>query len=548
MTVGAHGQNDHYQADHVLVTRLRQAPAGRHSKEEAFTELVDTHHALVYAYCRRRLSDHHLAQDVTQEVFLQAWRTLAGGTALQALDRPDALDAWLVKVAYRGCLDRLVHQRDTGTAPEKAGQRSHHRRVLVEVFVGQTSFDELGASVMDDLDPHELVVSAIQLSTVRSLLDEILTVFPERLRLLYRLHHREGVDGAALARSLGVSGDEVSRLKHDLKQHLATGLIANLVARDGRGMCTGSPSGLDALLSRAGWVSGPLPRRLVTTVTRHIEACPACSRQRDLSCTDWRPALGVLLVSPQIRQSVVDHLHLADAASTAPGPIGSGQVNASVRSPRTLLGRRAPLLAAAPVVALLLAFGLAGPEEREPLSLTPVSAPPTTSSTVAHASPTVAQVLTQIAISDVTVAAPILPADVRTGERPPAATIRPVSEPIARPQPIPATSTVPTAEARVTTPDPTPVDPTPVDPTPVDPAPVDPTPVDPAPVDPAPVDPAPVDPAPVDPAPVDPAPVDPAPVDPAPVDPAPVDPAPVDPTPVDPTPVDPTPAGPPLIN
>jgi RNA polymerase sigma factor (sigma-70 family) len=372
----------------MLMSRLREAPVGSRSFHDAFAELVQTHHALVYGCCRRRLPDHHLAQDVTQDVFLQTWRTLTSDGCLRALDRWASLDAWLIKIAHRGCLERLARLRGSDPGREPPGRRSHHRRTVSEVFVDDhASFDEFDPPAPDGTDPHEIVVLAVQLDSIRQLLEEILTVFPERLQRLYRLYHREGVDGESLARALGVSRQEVSRLKHDLSHHLAEGVVANLVARDGRDACSGSSSCLDSLLDSSGWVSGPLPRRLVTAVTRHITRCPTCTRQRDLSRRTWQPALAVVLLSPEVRRLIADRLASIGSGAAAPRADVSGQSPSSgpapaAGSPRGPVSLRPPAAAAVPVAALLLVLGLTSRENREPVELRPTLDPTPTASTI----------------------------------------------------------------------------------------------------------------------------------------------------------------------
>ena len=53
------------------MTVLRLRPPGR---TDAFRELVLAHEAAIHAYVRRRVRDAGRAEDLTQEVFLRAWR------------------------------------------------------------------------------------------------------------------------------------------------------------------------------------------------------------------------------------------------------------------------------------------------------------------------------------------------------------------------------------------------------------------------------------------------------------------------------------------
>src|SRR5689334_6857496 len=90
---------------------LEQFRAAR--SEPAFTELVRRHAGLVYSICRRRLHDAHLAEDVTQAVFIVLARRppRRSGSA--------ALAGWLYRTAVFACKNaaraehiRRRHERD----------------------------------------------------------------------------------------------------------------------------------------------------------------------------------------------------------------------------------------------------------------------------------------------------------------------------------------------------------------------------------------------------------------------------------------------------
>ncbi len=66
-------------------------------ESEAFGVLVDKYKAGIYAFVYSKLGDFHDAQDVTQEIFLQAYRNLRN------LRRWESFSSWLYRIAYSWC-------------------------------------------------------------------------------------------------------------------------------------------------------------------------------------------------------------------------------------------------------------------------------------------------------------------------------------------------------------------------------------------------------------------------------------------------------------
>ncbi len=66
-------------------------------KPQAFGMLVDKYKEGIFAFVYADLRNFHDAQDVTQEVFLQAYRDLRG------LRRYESFAFWLYRIAYRCC-------------------------------------------------------------------------------------------------------------------------------------------------------------------------------------------------------------------------------------------------------------------------------------------------------------------------------------------------------------------------------------------------------------------------------------------------------------
>jgi RNA polymerase sigma-70 factor (ECF subfamily) len=79
--------------------------AFRQGRPDAFDSIVRAHQDRVYAFCARMLSDREEALDVSQDVFLSAWRNLA------AFRGESALSTWLLRIAANRCLNRIRQRK-----------------------------------------------------------------------------------------------------------------------------------------------------------------------------------------------------------------------------------------------------------------------------------------------------------------------------------------------------------------------------------------------------------------------------------------------------
>lgn len=88
---------------------------------DAYGEIVRRFQYLAYGYAFALLGDAHLAEDMAQEAFLEAYQNLA------KLDQPDAFPGWLRKIVLKRC-DRLIRLMRPRTSPlETAGQVADRR-------------------------------------------------------------------------------------------------------------------------------------------------------------------------------------------------------------------------------------------------------------------------------------------------------------------------------------------------------------------------------------------------------------------------------------
>jgi len=72
----------------------------RRGDTQAYARLLQEHQNGVYSLARGILHDHHEAQDMTQEVFVRAWRALPGFRG------ESSFSTWLYRIAVNTCLNR----------------------------------------------------------------------------------------------------------------------------------------------------------------------------------------------------------------------------------------------------------------------------------------------------------------------------------------------------------------------------------------------------------------------------------------------------------
>lgn len=93
--------------DHELVQQLRTTEL----RSRAFEELVVRYQERIYFFVRKMLIDHEDTNDVTQNVFIKAWRSMEGF-------RQDAkLSTWLYRIATNESLNFIEKRKRIAGIP-----------------------------------------------------------------------------------------------------------------------------------------------------------------------------------------------------------------------------------------------------------------------------------------------------------------------------------------------------------------------------------------------------------------------------------------------
>jgi len=186
--------------------------AAREDQEAAFAELVRRHGPVVWGVCRRRLANHHDAEDAFQATFLVLVRRAA------RLDREVPLGPWLHKVAVMTARNVL---------------RGNRRRASVSGAMGH-DVSAPGADQAERLD-----------------LDAALLALPERDRVPVVLCHLQGLTRREAAEQLGCPEGTLSARLHRALVRLRARLGGGVPAMLAVAGATAAPAALTAATVRA---------------------------------------------------------------------------------------------------------------------------------------------------------------------------------------------------------------------------------------------------------------------------------------------------------
>jgi RNA polymerase sigma-70 factor (ECF subfamily) len=171
----------------------RTLDALRQGRREAYVDVIDAHYRSVYRFLLFLGGDAHLAEDLTQEVFALAWKSL------DSFRGDSSIRTWLHRIAYNAFLDTQ--------------RRREWDKTLASTLSG------CDCDVADD--PLAEIVAQERVSQIARALQGL--DLDERTALL--LHYVDGQSYREMARTLGRPGGTVkwitSRALENLRRRLA---------------------------------------------------------------------------------------------------------------------------------------------------------------------------------------------------------------------------------------------------------------------------------------------------------------------------------------
>ena len=161
--------------------------------ESAFASLVRKYQKEIHAFVYRKIGDFHIAEDITQETFLQVYQKL------ETLEDPTRFSKWLYVIADRLCI-------------------AWHRKNRL-----QTEPLEDPATLEIETEPYSQFVAMqnaqISAEARRDLVEKLLAKLQESSRTVITLHYFKGMTCTEISNFLGVSeGTIKSRIRRARQQ------------------------------------------------------------------------------------------------------------------------------------------------------------------------------------------------------------------------------------------------------------------------------------------------------------------------------------------
>ena len=164
--------------------------------EGAFTTLVERHRKWVHSLAWREIGDFHAAQEITQDTFIQAFKSLPN------LRDPNRFSGWLHVIAKRQCIEWLrrkpITMQSLDAMPRAELERLSYARYL-EDEQAQTSTDGL-----------------------REVVDRLLQKLPVNERSVMVLHYYKGLTCEEVSDLLDVSLNTVKSRLYRARKRLET--------------------------------------------------------------------------------------------------------------------------------------------------------------------------------------------------------------------------------------------------------------------------------------------------------------------------------------
>jgi RNA polymerase sigma-70 factor, ECF subfamily len=206
-------------ANELTELRMRISPAeeaeliarAQTGDVEAFCALAANHQRSLYLLALKYSGNHHDAEDLTQEVMMNAYK------AIQQFRGLSSFHTWLARIMVNSFLNQK-RKSDPLTSPQR--QDTTEEAFEATFYSARTRHHSEGT-----------VHSRLLMQQVLELLRSV----PERQRLMFLMKHQEGMTCEEIARTMGTSVGTVKktlfRVVDRLRQHFAAPAAARAAGK-----------------------------------------------------------------------------------------------------------------------------------------------------------------------------------------------------------------------------------------------------------------------------------------------------------------------------
>ena len=162
--------------------------------EGAFTALVDRHREWVHSLAWREIGDFHIAQEITQDTFIQAFKSLP------SLRDHSRFSGWLYVIAKRQCIEWMRRKPDVMQSLDAMPKAE-----LEQLFYAQYLEEEQAQASTDEL---------------REVVESLLQKLPATERSVIMLHYFKGLTCEEVSAFLDISLNTVKSRLHRARKRL----------------------------------------------------------------------------------------------------------------------------------------------------------------------------------------------------------------------------------------------------------------------------------------------------------------------------------------
>ena len=170
--------------------------------DAAFGILVERYRKSVHTLVWRKIGDYHYAEDVTQEVFLQAYKKFS------TLKNPDQFAGWLYVIANRLCIDWMRKQK-----------RIQKQKPAMQSLEG-TRIEEIEESSYTHYMSEQRITE--RTAYCRDLVEQLLGKLPENERTVVILYYLDEMPTKEIGKFLGVPVNTIASRLHRARKRLQT--------------------------------------------------------------------------------------------------------------------------------------------------------------------------------------------------------------------------------------------------------------------------------------------------------------------------------------